>query len=890
MQQDVVAGPGSCYISLRCAVMTQEGNPQDSRSQGVRLALEKPTEKVEKPLTCPIRVTWHTTDHCDGGRRLLQSVRRSPRQPRYFGPATWNADVIHGGAELREGDDATESAVNSARAENTEILCIMGNGAVHSACKAGMMERMRLVHTVARNWVLTLALLGSAITGPPHAGATQPPAKSPRIALQGEVDLARLVDLCAQRLDLTIEYDASVLKGKATLRLTDTLTDEQLWELTNRILSLRGFTTVKLHGDDGQQILSVVRLADAAGLAEVTADEARGASLAGFVAVVVRVEHQPIKDTSEALKSILSKSGSSVTTLGNSNLLLIADLGPRVEQALQLFRQIDQPGPESIIQRLELTHVSASHLAAMLASITAARDLVDGRTSKGRVVAEPGDRAVILIAPPDEADGWRSLVQRFDQVPPVETRTYSPRYFGLDEVATLIEQAVHPTGSGEDQWRLVRDQLTGSIILTASPLAHEQVQSIIDRLNSMPAESRRPMRTYQVRNRSVTEVVDVLERLMNSGVLEEAAGTGARTAPSSPPNPEPSGPSPRLVPGSPVIQSPSPSTDPPLSSPDSRRSGATAAGDGPNPSSLTLTADEMTSTIIATGEPRLLDQVEQLIRQLDVRQPQVMVEILIVSLSESQTIDLGVELEKIEVSGDVRLTLSSLFGLSSFTNGLRSVGNGQGGSALVLSPGDFSVVVRALETINDGRSLNVPRVLVNNNQEAMLNSVLQQPFVSINAFNTIATTSFGGTQDAGTVITVKPQIAQGDHMIIDYSVTLSAFVGEPTDPSLPPPRQENSLQSVATIPDGYVVALGGIEVTSESKGVSQVPGLAEIPIVGELFKNRSRSQSRNRFYVFIRPSILRRLDFEDLRYLSEAPLEAGAIDDGWPTVEPRVIR
>lgn len=753
MQQDVVAGPGSCYISLRCAVMTQEGNPQDSRSQGVRLALEKPTEKVEKPLTCPIRVTWHTTDHFDGGRSLLQSVRRSPHQPRYFGPATWNADAIHGGAELREGDDATESAVNSARAENTEILCIMGNGAVHSACKAGMMERMRLVHTVARNWVLTLALLGSAITGPPHAGATQPPAKSPRIALQGEVDLARLVDLCAQRLDLTIEYDASVLKGKATLRLTDTLTDEQLWELTNRILSLRGFTTVKLHGDDGQQILSVVRLADAAGLAEVTADEACGASLAGFVAVVVRVEHQPIKDTSEALKSILSKSGSSVTTLGNSNLLLIADLGPRVEQALQLFRQIDQPGPESIIQRLELTHLPASRLAAMLASIAAARDLVDGRTSEGRVVAEPGDRAVILIAPPDEADGWRSLVQRFDQAPPVETRTYSPRYFGLDEVATLIEQVAHPTGGG-GQWRLVRDQLTGSIILTASPPAHEQVQSIIDRLNSMPAESRRPTRTYQVRNRSVTEVIDVLHRLMNSGVLEEAAGTGTRVAPSSPLNPAPSEPSSRLVPGSPVIQSLSSSSDQSQSSPDSWRPGATAAADGPNPSSLVLTADEMTSTIIAMGEPRLLAQVEQLIRQLDVRQPQVMVEILIVSLSESQTIDLGVELEKIEVSGDVRLTLSSLFGLSSVTNGLRSVGNAQGGSALVLSPGDFSVVVRALETINDGRSLNVPRVLVNNNQEATLNSVLQQPFVSINAFNTIATTSFGGTQDAGTVITV----------------------------------------------------------------------------------------------------------------------------------------
>jgi len=162
--------------------------------------------------------------------------------------------------------------------------------------------------------------------------------------------------------------------------------------------------------------------------------------------------------------------------------------------------------------------------------------------------------------------------------------------------------------------------------------------------------------------------------------------------------------------------------------------------------------------------------------------------------------------------------------------------------------------------------------------------------VSINAFDTIATTSFGGTQDAGTVVTVKPQIAEGDHMIMEYSVTLSSFVGESADPSLPPPRQENRLQSVATVPDGYVVALGGIEVTSQSKGVSQVPGLGGIPLVGELFRNRSRTENRSRFYIFIRPSVLRRLDFEDLRYLSEAPLAAGGVDDGWPVVEPRVIR
>ncbi len=746
---------------------------------------------------------------------------------------------------------------------------------------------MRIGRRITVVAVCIVALLAVAASAAPSS--CQPP---PRLQLQGEVDLARLVDLCAQRLDLTVEYDASVLKGKVTLRLTESLTDAELWELTNRVLGLRGFTTVRLRGADGREMLSVVRLADAAGLAEVSDIAAKTDTPSGFVAVVVRVEHQPVKETSEAIKAVLSRSGSTVATLGNSNLLLIADLRPRVEQALELLKALDTPGASSVVERVELKHLPATRLAAVLTSITAARDLVEARTTRGRVIAEPGDRAVVLIAPSDEAEAWRALIARFDQVPPVETRTYSPRYFGLDEVAALIEQVAKPTSGGGDQWRLVRDQLTGSLILTATAIQHEEVQSLIDRLNALPAEARRPLRTFQVRNRPVGEVIAVLERLMSSGVLTEAAESGTDSAPpiSSPLGDSQRTEAPRLVPGSPQrepqVPSEGESSTPAQPSRPSSRAG-TGTTDRP---ALTLTADETTSTIIAMGEPRLLDQVERLIREMDVRQPQVMVEILIVSLSESQTLDLGVELEKIEVSGDVRITLSSLFGLSSVTDGVRSVGNARGGSALVLSPGDFSVVVRALQTINDGRSLNVPKLLVNNNQQASLNSVLQQPFVSINAFDTIATTSFGGTQDAGTVVTVKPQIAEGDHMIMEYSVTLSSFVGESTDPSLPPPRQENRLESVATIPDGYVVALGGIEVSSQSKGVSQVPGLGGIPLVGELFRNRSRTENRSRFYIFIRPSVLRRLDFEDLRYLSEAPLAAGGIDDGWPVVEPRVIR
>jgi general secretion pathway protein D len=211
-------------------------------------------------------------------------------------------------------------------------------------------------------------------------------------------------------------------------------------------------------------------------------------------------------------------------------------------------------------------------------------------------------------------------------------------------------------------------------------------------------------------------------------------------------------------------------------------------------------------------------------------------------------------------------------------------------TGLVLKPGDFSVLVRALETINKGRTLTMPRVLVTNNEEALLDSVNQQPTTSINASQTVSTTSFAGFESAGTQITVRPQIAEGDHLLVEYSVSLSSFEGESSEPGVPPPRQENSIQSMATIPDGYTIVVGGIEVTTKGKAQSRVPLIGEVPLVGELFKTRSRSSARTRFYTFIRPAVLRHESFEDLKYISRDELAGVGLDDGWPTVRPRVIR
>lgn len=306
---------------------------------------------------------------------------------------------------------------------------------------------------------------------------------------------------------------------------------------------------------------------------------------------------------------------------------------------------------------------------------------------------------------------------------------------------------------------------------------------------------------------------------------------------------------------------------------------------------MSLAVDEGTNTLIAVGEPRLLAQIEGLLKTLDVRQPQVMLEVLMVTLTDNQSRDLGVELEKLRINDDLFVRLSSIFGLGTRNSaGDRTAGDASGFTGVVLSPGDFSVVVRALESLNRGRSVSMPKLLVGNNQQAMLDSVVQQPYASVNASNTVSTTSYGGTQDAGTVVTIKPQIAEGDHLVLEYSVSLSSFLGAASSPTLPPAKQQNRVQSVATIPDGSTVAVGGIDLDNESKTTSQVPFLGNIPLLGEAFKNRNTSSNRSRFFVFIRANVLRGRGFEDLKYLSARDMEAAGVSDGWPEVEPRIIR
>jgi type IV pilus assembly protein PilQ len=184
-------------------------------------------------------------------------------------------------------------------------------------------------------------------------------------------------------------------------------------------------------------------------------------------------------------------------------------------------------------------------------------------------------------------------------------------------------------------------------------------------------------------------------------------------------------------------------------------------------------------------------------------------------------------------------------------------------------------------------------VLVNDNNVGTLSSISEFPYASVNASQTVATTSFGDYAQAGTEITVTPHISEADYLQLEYSVVLSSFTGNPVTQggtTLPPPRKSDSVQSQVTIPDGSTIVVGGLNRRNFSQGVDQIPFLGDIPVLGYLFSNRNNMDSSTTLFVFIRPVILRDDKFADLKFLSESSLRDAELPGDYPTSEPLIVR
>ena len=282
---------------------------------------------------------------------------------------------------------------------------------------------------------------------------------------------------------------------------------------------------------------------------------------------------------------------------------------------------------------------------------------------------------------------------------------------------------------------------------------------------------------------------------------------------------------------------------------------------------IQVTEEKTTRSIIVRGKDRDLDVVDKLIKEIDIRTKQVLIEAFIVEANSDFERVLGSRLGGYyqrggEVVGGVTAgssgasagtdlnTAADLGGAADSLTNFAATGATSGiGILKRTGSGVLKAEITALETMGLGKTISNPKVFTLDNQSATVTQGEEIPYQTTSEGTT--TTSF---KEAALKLEVTPSI------IGDGNVLLSIKVNNDTPnraaESDEPPINKMEIVTKLLIADGDIVVIGGIKknVIASSKG--QTPGLGNMPVIGNLFKGTSKADELDELLVFIAPRIL----------------------------------
>jgi len=287
-----------------------------------------------------------------------------------------------------------------------------------------------------------------------------------------------------------------------------------------------------------------------------------------------------------------------------------------------------------------------------------------------------------------------------------------------------------------------------------------------------------------------------------------------------------------------------------------------------------IQADPSTNSLIITATDALYRQLRAVIDQLDGRRAQIYIEAMIVEVSEKKLAQAGFQWAGASGTNNIvgvgtSLASGSIPGLFSLVGASKSAVSGLGGLNVgfvhKMADGTYNLGALAsfLETNADANILSRPNMVALDNEEAKIVVGRNVPFVT-GQYTNGATSSNSGSvnpfttverKDVGLTLRVKPQVGEGG--TVRMTVYQEKSDVESTSSSQGPTTTKSSIETTVVIDDGQTMVLGGLMKDQYGNDDSQVPLLGDIPILGNLFKARSRSRDKTNLMVFLRPVVMR---------------------------------
>lgn len=524
-----------------------------------------------------------------------------------------------------------------------------------------------------------------------------------------------------------------------------------------------------------------------------------------------------------------------------------------------------------------LSNIKISDDPATSEVVAILQNLLPANTSSYKI--DTATNAVIISAKANDIKACMQIIINLDKIEFQETLAFLKlHYVTAKNVADLFNEKILKAGSDLNRYhlgarqqteisffskhiRIIPEDRTNTLILLGRPQAVERVRDFIQTyIDVQLEEGKSILHVYQLQYLDAEQVTGVLNNIINAA---RESGTGQS----------------QLAGGV--------------------SSGAIRAFDeviikSDKPIDAERSKYYGGNKLIVSARNEDWKVIERLIAELDIPQPQVLLEVLVADLTMDDIRSLGTQLRnpaKIPMPGTSSAqsaqlvqplgnqnpdptTLASDLMQDAFTapnssnpctlanpspgaNSLASCFLAPGATAIEFNDANGSAwgVMQILNSINNTKILSHPHVITINNTEAKLN-IGQQRLLQDEAVGSGGTTTTIKNKliDAFLNIKITPRISAANTVLLDVTVDIVNFVAATSTTNNT--RVNRTVVTSAIVKDKNILALGGLIKTTESDSQSETPILGKIPILGWFFKNRNKEITKNSLTVFISPTII----------------------------------
>ncbi|MFT5112691.1 MAG: general secretion pathway protein D, partial [Parasphingorhabdus sp.] len=297
--------------------------------------------------------------------------------------------------------------------------------------------------------------------------------------------------------------------------------------------------------------------------------------------------------------------------------------------------------------------------------------------------------------------------------------------------------------------------------------------------------------------------------------------------------------------------------------------------DGSKPKTkVSVQADEDTNALVIRASPEEYEELKQVVEKLDLRRSQVFVETIIAEVSNSKASEIGVEWQGVNFKGSGGQVASN----TNFSDGA------DGGLSLgILNKfvtdlagnivPDLNVVLKLLRNDNNANILSTPNLLTLDNESAEIVVGQEVPFITgqfvsdasssssesdsqtgsgvVNPFQTIE------RKNVGLTLKITPQINEGGAIRLEIEQEISSVSPTTVAGAADLITDTRSISATVLVDDGQIIVLGGLITDDISDTFEWVPVLGKIPVIGALFRKKSKRAVKRNLMVFLRPKIIR---------------------------------